>query len=367
MRSTPLRHIFLALSLSMACTSPPSRERGDWPGVRLTDLTWQQAERILSLDSLVILPLGAASKEHGPHLLLSNDAILASYFEQRLLESAAVVLAPGLPYHYYPAFLEYPGSTTLSMECSRDVVVDVCRSLARYGPRRFYVLNTGVSTLRALEPAAKVLARSGILLHYTNVLELAKEVEEQLREQEGGTHADELETSMMLYIAPQTVDMSLAAKDYHPAPGPLTRDPQGRGSYSATGIYGDATLATREKGERIVEAMLAGMLSELRQTRQAPLPVATHALDGEPALASFAGTYGDRTTTLVVTDTPTGLELRLGNEPARPLIRESSHGFCADGLWRLTFLPDAEQAAAGIHLRRGHEDLFLQRVEASEH
>ncbi|MFZ2055255.1 MAG: creatininase family protein, partial [Candidatus Aminicenantales bacterium] len=77
-----------------------------------------------------------------------------------------------------------------------------------------------------------------------------------LLQQEGGTHADESETSMMLYIAPETVDMSKAVKDYDRRPGRkgLTRNPQGLGTYSPTGIWGDATLATRKKGRVIVEA-----------------------------------------------------------------------------------------------------------------
>jgi creatinine amidohydrolase len=81
---------------------------------------------------------------------------------------------------------------------------------------------------------------------------------------------------MMLYIAPDRVDMSKAAKDINPREGGrggLTRA-QGRGvgRYSPTGIYGDATLATREKGRVVVEAMAAGILRELDGLRRAPLP-----------------------------------------------------------------------------------------------
>ncbi|MET1084232.1 MAG: creatininase family protein, partial [Burkholderiales bacterium] len=68
-------------------------------------------------------------------------------------------------------------------------------------------------------------------------------------EQEGGTHADEVETSMMLYIDPSSVDMSKAVKDYTPSTGTglLNRRPGGTGTYSRTGIWGDPTRATREK------------------------------------------------------------------------------------------------------------------------
>jgi creatinine amidohydrolase len=67
--------------------------------------------------------------------------------------------------------------------------------------------------------------------------------------------------------------MSKAAKDYHPqGSGGLTRDPKGQGTYSPTGIWGDATLATREKGRRVVEAMVEGMLKEIVSLRAAAVP-----------------------------------------------------------------------------------------------
>src|SRR5690606_10065967 len=220
------------------------------------------------------IPLGAAAKEHGPHLRLDNDLTLADYFRDRVLAEAEVVILPTVPYHYYPAFTEYPGSTTLRLETARDLIVDIVRSIARYGPRRFYVLNTGVSTKRALTPAAERLAAEGVLLRFTDLLAVAGPVEAEIAEQPGGTHADEIETSMLLYIAPERVDMSKAVADYPPrrAHGYLARDPNTTETYSKTGIWGDPTLATRAKGERVVEAIVAGMLADIEGLRTAELP-----------------------------------------------------------------------------------------------
>src|SRR5436190_1963240 len=105
------------------------------PGVFLADLTWQQAEQVLRPEAVVVFPLGAASKEHGPHLPLGTDHIQADDLARRLAARAVVVVAPTITYSYYPAFVEYPGSITLRRETARDVVIDACRSLARFGPR----------------------------------------------------------------------------------------------------------------------------------------------------------------------------------------------------------------------------------------
>ena len=134
------------------------------PGVFLRDLTWLDAERVLGPDTVVVIPIGASAKEHGPHLRLDNDERLADGYARLLCEVRDVVIAPTLTYHFYPAFVEYPGSTTLRLETARDLTVDVVRSLAAHGPRRFYALNTGVSTARALRPAAEELAKEGIVL-----------------------------------------------------------------------------------------------------------------------------------------------------------------------------------------------------------
>ena len=234
-------------------------------GILLEDLTWLQAEQVLRPDTVVVIPIGAESKEHGPHLKLKNDWLLAEYLKRAIMKSAAVVIAPTVNYHYYPAFIEYPGSTTLRLETARDLLVDICRSLARFGPRKYYALNTGISTMRPLELTANILADEGIDFRYTDILSLIGPVGTAVKQQKGGTHADEIETSMMLFIAPASVDMSEAVEDYHPSTkGGLTRNPKGEGSYSASGIFGDATLATRQKGEIVVRAIVDGIVKEIQ-------------------------------------------------------------------------------------------------------
>jgi creatinine amidohydrolase len=244
-------------------------------GVQLGDLTWQMAEQRLKPDAVVMIPLGAAAQEHGPHLKLRNDQILAEYFTRRILEIADVIAAPPLPYHYFPAFNEYPGSTSVSLNVARDLTADVVRSIARHGPRRYYVLNTGYSSAQALAEAAKLLAGEGILLRYTD-WRSRMEATRGVQQQPGGNHAEEVETSMMLYIDPSVVNMAAAQRDYSPSaanPFQLTRNPVGgRGTYSPTGAWGDPTLATRDKGRVVVETTVGAIRTEVEELRRAPLP-----------------------------------------------------------------------------------------------
>lgn len=264
----------LVTTLSSAQSTPatPPAEHGN-PAILLEALSWDEAEHILTPETVVVIALGAESKEHGRHLQLNNDFLMAEYLKKRVLDAApqSVVVAPTINYSFYPAFLEYPGSTSLSMDTARAMITDIVHSLTHYGPRRFYILNTGISTLRPLAQAATDLSKDGVVLRYTD-LTRDDPVEKKLR-QSGGTHADEIETSMMLYIAPESVRMKKAAKDLSPnQPGGLTRDPQGKGTYSPTGAWGDPTLATREKGQAVVESLVATILKDIDDLRKAAAP-----------------------------------------------------------------------------------------------
>jgi creatinine amidohydrolase len=255
-------------------------------GHRIEDYTWPEAEAILRPDTVVVIPLGAAAKEHGRHLKLRNDLTIAEYFTRRVLDASHVAVAPALTYHFYPAFVEYPGSTSLSIETARNLTVEVVRSLARSGPRRFYVVNTGVSTNFPLQQAAKVLASDGILLQFTDFGARSDAAARAFREQPDGSHADEIETSLMLHIAPAAVDMTKAVREIGSRANPfrLTRRRDGQGTYSESGVWGDATVATARKGAILAEALTAAILDDIEQLRGAtpPEPSAQHPAPAAP-------------------------------------------------------------------------------------
>src|SRR5437667_12877423 len=104
---------------------------GQGKGVLLEDLTWLEAEKVLRPDTIVVIPIGAASKEHGPHLKLKNDWLMAEYLKRQVLDRSDVVIAPTVNFHYYPAFVDYPGSTNLRLETAHDLLIDISRALSR--------------------------------------------------------------------------------------------------------------------------------------------------------------------------------------------------------------------------------------------
>ena len=264
----------VALTIAAALTAAQQQQRAG--GQALVDLTWPEAEKALTPASVVVLPLGAGSVQHGLHLRLNTGERLARYLSGRVQAAASVVIAPPLTYHFYPAFLEYPGSTSLSHDTSRDVTIEIVRALAKYGPRRFYVLNTGAAAMAPLKDAAEALANDGILMGYTDMryhLDGARVPRRQAAVRVG-PHADEPITSMMLAIDAQAVDMTRATREYGAGTGALTRKKDAPGRYSESGIVGDPTLATKEQGQIYLDAVVNGAIEDIESIRTARLPVA---------------------------------------------------------------------------------------------
>ncbi len=231
------------------------------PGVKLETLSWIEAEQWFADDPVVVIPLGAAAKEHGPHLPLNNDAIIAAWLGEQVSAILPVVIAPLINASFYPAFTEYPGSISLRYETARDVITDTCMSLASFGLSRFYVINTGLSTLRPLAEV-KALLDEGIVFEYLDFDAALQSLPDNLLQQQYGSHADEHETSLMLHIAPEVVDMSRAVDDGAEGEGRLTRT-RGRGLWSESGVFGQATLASADKGEVIAEVLLQYTLAQI--------------------------------------------------------------------------------------------------------
>lgn len=318
------------------CAIGQVKDIKDAPAIK--DLTWIEAKKLLTDSSIVMIPLGAAAKEHGPHLPLKNDWIMAEYLRNRIAKESDVIIYPTINYHYYPAFLQYAGSTSLRLETATNLLVDLCQVISAHGPKKFYILNTGVSTIVPLRIAAKKLESQGILMTFTDILNVAKEAEEKVKKEKAGTHADEIETSMMLYMAPQTVNMKKAAKDIpeRDGPGPLTPYQNGEGIYSPTGIYGDATLATRPKGEIVVEAMVRGIRQEIQKLRETPVPPSAQLLE----LARFEGTFHAGTDRFVIIQNGDHFTFQRNDDKSIRMKPESATSFYIGQTGRIVFFTD---------------------------
>lgn len=212
-------------------------------GAWLEDLTWPEANQRFSDGALVLLPVGAASKAHGPHLPLKTDALTARALAQRMLERLPLVVAPVVDVGFYPAFARFAGSQHLSEATFRAVLGELVDGLRRQGVRRLAILNVGVSTEAPIDAVCG--GGDDLLVLHMRALGGAADA---LLEVPAGGHADERETSVVLALEPRSVRLDRLA------PG---------GPFEATAATGDASRATAFKGERILAARVDDAVAAL--------------------------------------------------------------------------------------------------------
>lgn len=237
----------------------------------MEDLTWPEVAEAFKADVPVIVPIGAAAKEHGHHLPMKTDWLLARALADGIAARLPVLIAPVVPFGFYPVFQSYPGSQHISADTFVRLLTELLDRLLDQGARRLAILNTGVSTEGPIGLATRgILERRGVRIGVSDIRRLGRGAD-HLLEQKIGSHADERETSILLAIAPQLVRMELAKQDYgkEPAPGvfmtPTTMqstDPQAA-DYSETGAFGDPTLASADKGRAILDAMIRDLIDGL--------------------------------------------------------------------------------------------------------
>ena len=231
-------------------------------GAFLEALAWDEAAALIAAGHVVLLPVGAAAKEHGRHLPMDTDRRVARELARRVALELPVLVAPVVDFGYYPAFVGYPGSQHLRAETFIALMVDLLAGFASQGARRLAVLNTGVSTEAPLRMALReVEERCGVRPVAADLRMLGRAARHVLERPDGG-HADEAETSILLAIAPEAVRLERA----RPEP---PEEPTGAFSGPATlttesGATGDPTLATAAKGEALLAAIVRDLVEGLR-------------------------------------------------------------------------------------------------------
>ena len=239
----------------------------DLPGAFTAQLSWSELERRIGSATIAVLPIAAACKAHGPHLPMQTDLLQAEWLAQALVQRAKVLVWPTVTYGYYPAFIDYPGSVSLSRETFQRMVHEILAGIRRAGMRTVLILNTGISTIEPLQHVVDAMQQE-MRINLANVYDgpSYRNEAEAIAGQANGGHADELETSIVLAIDRQYVSLDKAVA-WTPASmavdGPFSRD-RHNPRYSPAGVWGDPTLADEEKGRRLLAAMVDDLLAHVK-------------------------------------------------------------------------------------------------------
>lgn len=240
----------------------------------ISELTYEQCQPLLNKDTVVVLPIGGGSKEHGNHLPMGTDFIVTDWIAKQVTARCNVVTLPTLPYAYFPAFIEWKGSVSVEYGNFIAYVRDILMSFIRFGIRKFLIIDGGVSTHAPLTLLARTLDNEfDVKVAVSDITHLARETQDEVCEQKRGGHGDESETSTMLCIREDLVRMDKTVEEYSESlPGAVvngrTRIYVPGRMCTEHGTNGNSTLATKDKGEKILTAMvdaIAGFLAEFIQ------------------------------------------------------------------------------------------------------
>lgn len=253
-------------------------------------LTWQDIEDLPDRENVVVIqPIGAI-EQHGPHLPIAVDSAIAT----GVLGKALSLLDPAIPAYALPCLYygksnehwQFPGTITLSAQTLLAVITEVAESLYHSGFRKLVLLNAHGGQPQIVEIAARDLHQSYpdfsvFPLFVWRVPNIAGELLAP-QELEYGIHAGDGETSLLLSLLPDRVRIEKAVREYPqglPEGGLLSMEGKLPFAWltrelTRSGVMGDATAATVEKGDRLLESLARGwvqVLTEVYSFRQPKL------------------------------------------------------------------------------------------------
>src|SRR5699024_2430992 len=218
---------------------------------------------------MAILPVGAV-EAHGPHLPLGTDNLLAERLSEKLAERVNGIVLPTLPYGQVWGLRNFPGSINVTNDSMIRFLTDIGKSLYHQGFITFVMVNGHLGNNVALKEVARSLYElcpemRVFYFFYPGMNEAAEKVRETQSAHAMYFHACEIETSYMLYMAPEYVDMERAITDIPDIPEYADVTPTAWEEFTESAVLGDAKLATEEKGKYIVDIALENMVHILER------------------------------------------------------------------------------------------------------
>ena len=250
-------------------------------------LTWTEIQQMQDKTNTVIIqPIGAI-EQHGPHLPLAVDSTISlGVLGKALSKLPPKIPAYSLPCLYYGKSNEhdgFPGTISLSATTLLSVIREMADSIYQAGFRKLVLMNSHGGQPQIMEIAARDIHQQypdfAVFPMFTwRVPNMAAELISQ-EELEYGIHAGDAETSIMLSLLPEQVKMERAVKEY---PSGLPQDSllsmEGKLPFAwltreltKTGVMGNATVATKEKGDLLLESVSDGwvqLIQDIYQFRQ---------------------------------------------------------------------------------------------------
>jgi creatinine amidohydrolase len=250
---------------------------------RYEEFTWPEIRDAVADQRVVVLPVGTI-EQHGPHLPLITDVLTSSEISRRAVEAirSEAILMPPVHYAFNEHHLDFPGTISVRGSTFIEYVTDIGRSVAHHGFRKILFVNGHGSNVPFLDIAARniTIQTPAICAMVSWWSLIPKPLFAELRESEypgGMAHGCELETSVLLHLRGDLVQMHKAERDIPEQrseffywdlekPSPVFFQ-EFFSRYSRTGTCGDPLKATETKGRRFVDGVVQELVRLIRELR----------------------------------------------------------------------------------------------------
>jgi len=226
-------------------------------------------EAALAKKPVLVLPIGAV-ESHGDHIPAGTDNILAGRMAEelaRVVDGATPMLRlPVMPFGQVWSLGDAPGSFGISNETVTRTIVEIAQSAKAKGLSVLVIVNGHLGNANAIRDAQRIMREQGVTIanfFYPGSSKVVEDVREKPEAHPAYMHADEIETSYMLHLAPQAVDMDKAIANYPEFPEDFGTIAYRWTDFSESPVLGDARAATAEKGGKILTAVLANMANQV--------------------------------------------------------------------------------------------------------
>ncbi len=202
-----------------------------------------------------ILPVGSF-EQHGPHLPLDTDNRIAEAMALETARRSVGMVLPVLNVGYAWVWRGKPGILTFRFDTYMAMIRDIAESLEGWGVKALFVLSAHGSNPQPVKHAIREMIHDRYDIAVLNGLYGGLDAmlaECDSERWHNDIHAEEIETALMLAIAPELVHMERAAADYPPVPADYGKSELSMGMFMRSGVFGDPTPATAEKGRRWLE------------------------------------------------------------------------------------------------------------------
>jgi len=214
---------------------------------------------------IALLPIGAL-EQHGPHLPLDTDTVLATGVARRIADRIGGWLLPAIGYGEAWSAEAWAGTISLSAETLQRNIEDVARGLKRIGVVGLVTVNGHFGNRAPIAAANYPLPVSH--LDYPGLEAAAAEFCVSAPAGPNFYHADEVETSMMLALAPEAVRMERAVAEYPVFPADFGTRPMQLRQFNNSGVFGDPRPATAATGDKIIGRIVGESVALIESWRQ---------------------------------------------------------------------------------------------------